>query len=90
MTATAPQSLSPSGSRGFTQTTTIGATARIGIVCEATMYGRNPRWKQSRVREQGPEGEPDQRAEDEPDRGLLRREEGGVQEDVDQQRAVAP
>ena len=25
------------------QTTTIGATARIGIVCEATMYGRKPR-----------------------------------------------
>ncbi len=44
MTATAPQSLRPSGSRGFTHTTTIGATARIGIVCEATMYGRNPRW----------------------------------------------
>src|SRR6266545_6062822 len=26
------------------QTTTIGATARIGTVCEATMYGRKPRW----------------------------------------------
>ena len=25
-------------------TTTIGATARIGIVCEATMYGRSARW----------------------------------------------
>ena len=25
------------------QTTTIGAIARIGIVCEATMYGRKPR-----------------------------------------------
>src|SRR4051812_15409237 len=27
----------------FSQTTTIGATARIGTVCEATMYGRNAR-----------------------------------------------
>jgi hypothetical protein len=35
--ATAPQSLSPSGIFGFTQTTTIGAIARIGTVCEATM-----------------------------------------------------
>jgi hypothetical protein len=26
------------------QMTTIGATARIGIVWEATMYGRKPRW----------------------------------------------
>ena len=28
----------------FSQTTTIGATARIGIVCDATMYGSTPRW----------------------------------------------
>src|SRR3954447_24101267 len=28
----------------FSQTTTIGATARIGIVCEATMYGSSARW----------------------------------------------
>ena len=27
----------------FSQTTTIGATARIGIVCDATMYGRSAR-----------------------------------------------
>src|SRR4029079_19564713 len=27
----------------FSQTTTIGATARIGIVCEATMYGSSAR-----------------------------------------------
>src|SRR3954454_65585 len=27
----------------FSQTTTIGAIARIGIVCDATMYGRKPR-----------------------------------------------
>jgi hypothetical protein len=27
----------------LSQTTTIGATARIGIVCDATMYGRNAR-----------------------------------------------
>src|SRR5919204_3351499 len=27
----------------FSHTTTIGATARIGIVCDATMYGRKPR-----------------------------------------------
>src|SRR5688572_8083057 len=26
------------------QTTTMGAIARIGTVCDATMYGRNPRW----------------------------------------------
>src|SRR5437764_11876718 len=27
----------------FSQTTTMGATARIGIVCDATMYGRKAR-----------------------------------------------
>ena len=26
-------------------TTTIGASARIGIVCEATTYGMTPRWR---------------------------------------------
>ena len=44
MTATAPHPANASGSFGFTQTTTIGAIARIGTVCEATMYGRKPRW----------------------------------------------
>src|SRR5919206_1489150 len=28
----------------FSHTTTIGAIARIGTVCDATMYGRKPRW----------------------------------------------
>jgi hypothetical protein len=37
ITATAPQPASGSGSFGLIQITTIGATARIGIVCEATM-----------------------------------------------------
>src|SRR5687768_12143731 len=45
ITATAPQSSTGEGSFGFTQTTTIGAIARIGTVCEATMYGRKPRWR---------------------------------------------
>ena len=44
ITATAPQPWSPAGSFGLTQTTTIGAIARIGIVWLATMYGRKPRW----------------------------------------------
>src|SRR5438067_8819847 len=44
ITATAPQPCSELGSFGLTQTTTIGAIARIGIVWLATMYGRNPRW----------------------------------------------
>ena len=48
ITATAPQPCRPEGSFGFTQTTTIGAIARIGIVWLATMYGRKPR---SSVRE---------------------------------------
>src|SRR5438034_6237551 len=43
ITATAPQPCRFDGSLGFTQTTTIGAIARIGIVWLATMYGRKPR-----------------------------------------------
>ncbi len=37
ITATAPQPCMFAGSLGFTQTTTIGAIARIGIVWLATM-----------------------------------------------------
>ena len=43
ITATAPQPCRLPGSFGFTQITTIGAIARIGIVWLATMYGRTPR-----------------------------------------------
>jgi hypothetical protein len=43
MTATAPQSCNCVGSLGFSQTTTIGATTRIGTVCDATTHGRKPR-----------------------------------------------
>ena len=43
ITATAPQPCSEPGSFGFTQITTIGAIARIGIVWLPTMYGRKPR-----------------------------------------------
>src|SRR3954466_16428781 len=39
MTATEPQSWNGSGSFGFNQTTTIGATTRIGTVCDATTHG---------------------------------------------------
>src|SRR3954451_14321110 len=37
ITATEPHPESECGSLGFTQTTTIGAMARIGTVCDATM-----------------------------------------------------
>src|SRR3954451_22090099 len=37
ITATAPQPAKVPGRCGVTQTTTIGAIARIGIVCDATM-----------------------------------------------------
>src|SRR5690348_14916415 len=40
ITATAPQSWKRPGSFGFSQTTTIGATTRIGTVCDATTQGR--------------------------------------------------
>src|SRR5205823_1696537 len=40
ITATAPQSWKRVGSFGFSQTTTIGATTRIGTVCDATTHGR--------------------------------------------------
>src|SRR5438874_10423811 len=43
ITATAPQPCSGPGNFGLTQTTTIGAIARIGIVWLATMYGSRPR-----------------------------------------------
>ncbi len=72
------------------QTTTIGAIARIGIVCEATMYGRKPRCSSRDSREHDGDHEPDARAEHEADGGLLGCEEGCVPEHLDQQRAVPP
>ena len=44
-------------------TTTIGAIARIGIVCEATMYGMKPRSRSRDCESSDREREADTRAE---------------------------
>jgi hypothetical protein len=58
ITATAPQSLRPSGSFGFAQITTIGATTRIGTVCDATTQGRKPRWSSRKCASSTPSAKP--------------------------------
>ena len=55
--------LHAAGSFGLTQTTTIGAIARIGIVWLATMYGRKPRCSEPRVDEHDAEREADDGAD---------------------------
>src|SRR6266545_533208 len=58
ITATAPQSWKRSGSFGFSQTTTIGATTRMGTVCEATTQGRKPRWRMRKCASRTPSAKP--------------------------------
>ena len=81
-----------SGSRAMppSQTTTIGAIARIGTVCEATMYGRNPRRSSRECASTTPSGKPNDGAEGEADGRLLRREERGVPSRSISIGAVAP
>ena len=54
-------------------TTTIGAIARIGTVCDATMYGRMPRSSRRDCDERDREQEADRGAEQEAGDRLLHR-----------------
>ena len=63
-------------------TTTIGAIARIGIVCEPTTYGISPRCRTRKLRNHRAEGEADHAADDEADERLLSGEERGVEEEL--------
>ncbi len=58
----------------------IGASARIGIVCDATTYGMIPRRSTSNWASTTPRSEPDERTDDESDHRSPSREERRVEE----------
>ena len=60
-------------------TTTIGASARIGIVCDATTYGMTPRCSTPKRAISAPSRKPHRRTDDESDRRFLGGEERRVE-----------
>ena len=90
MTATRshPLGVQPAIERLPRPTTTIGAMARIGIVCEGDDVRHQAALEHPEAGDRGAEGEAEDAADHEAENGLLRGEERRVEQEGDQQLAV--